>query len=62
MMGFFGSSTVTKCKECGTDLGTVERLERHKEKAHTKHDAKCKACGTVFESFEKLRKHKKKCK
>jgi len=47
-MGFFGSSTVTKCKECGTDLGTVERLERHKEKAHGKHEEKCRACGTVY--------------
>jgi len=61
-MGFFGSSTVTKCKECGTDLGTVERLERHKEKAHGKHEEKCRACGTVFNSQDSLRKHKKKCK
>ncbi len=61
-MGLFGSSTVTKCKECGTDFGTTERLVRHKEKAHGKHEEKCRACGTVFDSQDSLRKHKKKCK
>jgi len=62
-MGFFGkSSNLTKCKDCGTVLGTPEKLQRHKEKAHEKHKEKCRVCGTEFTTLDELRKHKKKCR
>ena len=35
-MGLFGRKKEqgTKCKECGLELSTTERLERHAKKAH----------------------------
>lgn len=35
-MGLFGRKKEqgTKCKECGLELSTAERLERHAKKAH----------------------------
>ncbi len=61
-MGFFGSKNVTKCKECGTELPTAERLQRHKEIAHNKKKEKCRVCGNEFDSESDLKKHKRKCK
>lgn len=62
-MGLFSrNSSLTKCKECGTELNDSERLKKHIEKAHKKILEKCRSCGAEFHTSELLRKHKKKCK
>ena len=62
-MGLFGRNTsLTKCKECGTELNDSEKLKKHIEKAHKKILEKCRSCGAEFHTSELLRKHKKKCR
>ena len=62
-MGFFGrNQNNTKCKNCGTEFPTQDRLKRHFEIAHEKKNEKCRKCGAEFHSSDELRKHKKKCK
>lgn len=63
-MGLFGlgSKQTTKCKECGTELPTPERLKKHQEIAHKKNKDRCRNCGAEFHTSDELKKHKKKCR
>ena len=64
-MGLFSKSkaeSLTKCRECGSELHDPERLKRHQKIAHDKKNEKCRTCGNEFPDAEELRKHKKKCK
>ena len=62
-MGLLGrDKTVTKCKQCGTELKDPERLKKHIEKAHNKILEKCRICEAEFHTYDDLRKHKKKCR
>ena len=64
-MGLFGraqSDSSTKCKKCGTEFPTSDRLKKHSDIAHNKTNEKCRKCGSEFHSSDELRKHKKKCK
>ena len=64
-MGLFSKNkteSLTKCRECGSELHNPERLKRHQKIAHDKKNEKCRTCGNEFPDAEALRKHKKKCK
>jgi|TARA_Y100000817_G_scaffold156878_1_gene122663 uncharacterized Zn-finger protein len=64
-LGLFSKSkaeSLTKCRECGSELHDPERLKRHQKIAHDKKNEKCRTCGNEFPDAEALRKHKKKCK
>ena len=62
-MGLFGGgSKSTKCKKCGTEFPSEDRLEKHNEKAHSDKKNICPKCKNEFYSSDELRKHKKKCK
>ena len=54
-MGLFGrKSSLTKCKEYGTELNDSERLKKHVEKAHKKILEKCRSCGAGFHTSEAI--------
>ena len=64
-MGLFNRNkveSVTKCKQCGSELHNTERLKSHQKIAHNKKNEKCRICGSEFPGPEELRKHKKQCK
>ncbi len=64
-MGLFNKSkteSLTKCRECGSELHDTDRLKRHQKIAHDKKKDKCRVCGNEFPGPEELRKHKKQCK
>ena len=61
-LGLFTRNTVesgTKCKKCGSELHSSERLKRHQKLAHDKKNDKCRICGKEFPDPEDLRRHKK---